>query len=69
MARPINLTPTKTYKTMTTMLRAIAHVPEVDKNNELFRYMVCQTAEGRYYPVFIGRNSMDLCHAGFCVVG
>ena len=67
MARQINLIPSKTYKTLANMERAIAHVPEVDHNNDLFRYIVCQTDEGRYYPIFIGRNSIDLSHAGFCV--
>lgn len=69
MARQIRITPCKTYKTLANMERAIAAVPEVDQNNELFRYLVCQTAEGRYYPVFIGRNAFDLVHSGFCVVG
>lgn len=69
MARQIRITPTKTYKTLATMEKAVSNVPEVDQNNERFRYLVCQTAEGRYYPVFVGRSSLDLVHSDFCVVG
>lgn len=62
MAREITFQPTKTYKTLTTMNRAIESVP----GNH--RYLVLQTTEGRYYPVFIGEKSYHLVHSGFCNV-
>lgn len=34
-----------------------------------FRYMVVCTAEGRFYPIFIGQEAMQVIFHGFTVVG
>jgi len=68
MAKQINLVPSKTYKTMKNLERAIAHIPNEDEDSGKWcRYLVCTTEDGRYYPVFIGVDFFYLVHQGFCV--
>jgi hypothetical protein len=54
----------KTYKKRETAVKRaeaiIAHRPDS-------RYVIGSTKDGRYFPIFIGQESFDLVHAGFCV--
>jgi hypothetical protein len=55
---------TRTYKTRANAerraTRALCRYPEG-------RYVIGSTADGRYFPVFIGRETFDLVHDGYCV--
>lgn len=71
MAREINVEPSKTYKTKENMEKAIKGIPDFFKqfnNNEIVRYITCQTEDGRFYPVFVGVHLVHLTHQGFCVI-
>lgn len=54
----------KTYKTYDNAVAAV-----YNKGLETRRYVICATPEGRYFPVFIGTENIDVIHVGFAVVG
>lgn len=59
----VQITPSKTYATEANVEKAIAA-----KGFENLRWVMMRTADGRFYPLFIGEVA---CHAGvhfhFCV--
>lgn len=66
---PLNLTPTKTYASVSNAERAIEKAGFQDT-----RYILVFNAEGRCYPIFAFRQgdftAMDLgIHFHFCVLG
>lgn len=54
MAHEIPLIPSKTYKTRANAVKA------AEKFQADVRFMVVCTEEGRYYPVFIGHDAIQL---------
>lgn len=55
---------TRTFSTRANALRfakkALDQYPEA-------RYVIGSTEDARFYPVFIGNETIDLVHAGYCV--
>jgi len=69
MATEIDLTPNKTYASAENARKAIAKYPRVAENQNL-RYLMMQTPEGRFYPVFLGERAIqDGVHFLFSVAG
>lgn len=69
MATHIDLTPNKTYATAENARKAIAKYPIID-NDPSLRYLMMQTPEGRFYPVFLGERAVQAgVHFAFCVAG
>ncbi len=69
MATEINLTPNKTYATAENARKAITKLPGLEMDPNL-RYLMMQTPEGRFYPVFLGERSIQAgVHFHFCVAG
>ena len=55
----------KSYKTEENAIKAVTR-----KNPELldkYRWLVSVNSEGRYTVVFIGTDTLDIMHAGFCI--
>jgi len=68
--KQIKLTPAKTYKTEANAIKAIEAVygPVNDLNSGL-RFVMMTTAEGRFFPIFIGNSAIEEgVHFNFCVV-
>ncbi len=69
MATEINLTPNKTYATAENARKAITKLPRFAEDTNL-RYLMMQTPEGRFYPVFLGERAIQAgVHFHFCVAG
>lgn len=68
MAKLITLTPSKTYATAANAIKAVEKVfPSAD--DDVLRYIIQRTEDGRYFPVFIGTRAVDRCvHFHFHVV-
>lgn len=67
MPKLLELTPARTYATHTNAVKAVhKHFGEACPN---LRFMVLQTPDKRYYPVFIGQEAVTaMVHFHFCVV-
>ena len=59
---------TDTFRTYKTYDRGVKRAEEAQtfRTNHL-RYIIAATKEGRFYPVFVGKDSIELAHAGFPV--
>jgi hypothetical protein len=58
MAKRIILAPTKTYATAANAVKAVEKVfPSAD--DDVLRYIIQRTDDGRYFPVFIGMRAVD----------
>lgn len=67
MPKLLELTPVRTYATHTNAEKAV-HKLLGDAYPGL-RFMVLQTPDNRYYPVFIGQEAITaMVHFHFCVV-
>lgn len=70
MARLIEITPNKTYASIENAIKAVekkfpSSVPEFHELN----YFIQTTADGRFFPVFVGMRACDaLVHFHFNVV-
>ena len=68
----IEITPVKTYKTAANAHAAVAKKISPTLECERFgpiRYIVTQTEDGRYYPLFIGVQALHYgIHQHFCVI-
>ena len=64
MAKLITLTPSRTYATESNAIKAVEKVYPVsgqfDRVDGL-TYIICRTADNRFYPLFIGERAV---HAG-----
>lgn len=57
MAKLIILTPNRTYATEANAIKAVEkRFPESD--NDGLRYIIMRTADGRFYPVFVGTSAV-----------
>lgn len=52
--------PNETYASKENVRAAIKRYPNIENNKEL-RYFIEETADGRYFPVFVGASAV---HAG-----
>lgn len=58
----MKLTPPKTYASEANVIKAVAN------ENPDLRYLILQTHEGRFYPVFIGIQALNaMVHFRWCV--
>lgn len=57
--------PRKTYATAASAKAAV----EKAVGGQSFRYMIVCTPEGRFYPIFIGQEALQVIYRGFTVVG
>ena len=49
---------TKTYKTKENVDKAVSKLPpKLLDTGKTIRYIICQTDEGRFFPVFIGAEA------------
>ena len=72
IARQIKLAPSKTYKTLANMEKAITKLMSLYPENTAVRYVLQRTDDNRVYPIFIasGTNeslAVTFVHHGFCV--
>tara|TARA_R110002096_G_scaffold293724_1_gene488076 strand:- start:226 stop:492 length:267 start_codon:yes stop_codon:yes gene_type:complete len=72
IARQIKLAPSKTYKTLANMEKAITKLMSLFPENTAVRYVLQRTDDNRVYPIFIasGTNealAISFVHHGFCV--
>lgn len=68
MARKIQLNATKTYATEDNADKAIERFPSIVAAD--VNYFIARTADGRFFPVFIGAKAVNLgIHFHFHVVG
>lgn len=66
MARPVLITPDKTYATEGNAHRAVTNKNYPDS----VRYTIVWNADGRCYPIFIGTECIALgVHFDFVVIG
>lgn len=66
MARKFEIVPSKTYATEANAVKAVEKVGFSDN----LRYFVERTAEGRFFPVFVGMAAIEAgVHFHFNVVG
>ena len=72
IARQIKLAPSKTYKTLADMEKAITKLLSLYPGNTAVRYVLQRTDDNRVYPIFIasgtnGALAISFVHEGFCV--
>jgi len=70
MAKQIELTPVKTYKTRENATKAVEklNLPE-EFQGKLIRYFIATHTDGRFFPVFLGEVSIQAgIHFHFNVV-
>ena len=72
IARQIKLAPSKTYKTLADMEKAITKLLSLYPGNTEVRYVLQRTDDNRVYPIFIasgtnGALAISFVHEGFCV--
>jgi hypothetical protein len=60
MAKQMTITPNKTYATPANAVKAVeAKFPSaISSECANLRYIMMQTPEGRFFPLFIGNNSI-----------
>lgn len=72
MAHLLTLAPSKTYASVAQAMRAVEKVygPNQDHAGSAdLWWIVCQTDEGRFYPVFIGQRALEAgAHHHFNVI-
>ncbi|WEM34513.1 hypothetical protein [Xanthomonas phage X1] len=71
MAKHVELTPTKTYKTPENAHKAVEklNLPDFVCDRQL-RYVIMTHTDGRFYPVFLGEPAVQAgVHFHFCVLG
>ena len=67
MCRKFTITPSKTYATEENADKA---VQKIFGDNKELRYFIMRTAEGRFFPVFVGESAaLDGVHFHFNIVG
>lgn len=67
MPKLMKLTPARTYATHANVIKAIEK--HFGDNCPELRFMILQTDDKRYYPVFIGQEAVSrVVHFHFCVV-
>lgn len=54
----------KTYKTAANAITAIEKAGLAGR-----RWLIAVANDGRFFPVFVGHDNVDVIHAGFSVVG
>lgn len=67
----MDITPNKTYKTPENAVRAVEKsIHKFLDNGQNLRYFMSQTAEGRFFPVFVGHKAIHSgVHFYFNVIG
>ena len=59
---------TSTFRTYSTYAKAVKRAEEADHfRADNLRYVIGATEDGRFYPIFIGAETMELVHDGFAV--
>ena len=71
MAKQIELTPVKTYKTRENAIKAVEKFDVADEfQGKQIRYIVMTHTDGRFFPVFLGEVAVQAgLHFKFNVLG
>lgn len=70
MTRLITLKAAKTYATEANAVKAVEKAfPSTDEYYNNLTYILQRTADGRFFPVFVGERALQaMAHRHFCVV-
>jgi hypothetical protein len=59
--------PTKTYKTRENAVKSLEKILGIMFIEHRIRYVIGVTKEGRFFPIVIGTDYINLVHYGVCV--